>query len=85
MKLPNKLGETTSLFELYFDMEEMKWTNWMNTIDKYVVNKEDTFLMLSIPTVDTVRLINLCTTLLKNNKHALLCGPTGTGKSVSII
>ena len=66
-------------------MEEMKWTNWMNTIDKYVVNKEDTFLMLSIPTVDTVRLMNLCTTLLKNQKHALLVGPTGTGKSVAIL
>lgn len=66
MKLYNKLGEYNSFFEIYFDIEDMKWTNWMNTIDKYVVNKEDTFLMLSIPTVDTVRLMNLCTTLLKN-------------------
>jgi dynein heavy chain len=85
MKLNNKLGEYNSFFEIYFDIEDMKWTNWMNTIDKYVVNKEDTFLMLSIPTVDTVRLMNLCTTLLKNKKHALLVGPTGTGKSVSIL
>jgi hypothetical protein len=66
MKLPNKLGDFESLYEIYFDIEEMKWTNMMNTIDKYVVNKEDTFLKLSIPTVDTVRLMNICTTLLKN-------------------
>jgi dynein heavy chain len=85
MKLYNKLGEFNSFYEIYFDIEEMKWTNWMNTIDKYVVNKEDTFLMLSIPTVDTVRLMNLSTTLLKNRKHALLVGPTGTGKSVAIL
>jgi len=31
-KIPNKLpNEYKSLFDLYFDSEEMKWINWMNT------------------------------------------------------
>ncbi len=30
----------------------MKWTNWLNTVEKYVVNKDDTYLQLSIPTID---------------------------------
>lgn len=44
MKVPNKIGDFKSLFDLYFDQEEMRWTNWMMTVDKYVINKEDTFL-----------------------------------------
>lgn len=56
MKVPNKIGDFKSLFELYFDQEEMRWVNWMMTEEKYVVNKEDTFLQLSIPTIDTIRM-----------------------------
>ena len=52
MKIPNKLGDFKSLFEVYFDLKEMRWVNWISTLDKYVVNKDDTYLMLSIPTVD---------------------------------
>jgi len=62
----------------------MRWTNWMMTQDKYVVNKEDTFLQLSIPTIDTIRMNHICKTLLENGKHALLVGSTGTGKSLSM-
>lgn len=73
------------MFELYFDQEEMRWVNWTQTVDKYTVNKEHTFLQLSIPTIDMIRTNHLCKTLLENNMHALLIGPTGTGKSMSIM
>jgi len=84
IKIPNKLGEFKSLFDLSFDQEEMKWTNWMNTQDKYVVNKELSFLQLSIPTIDSIRMLSICKMLLMNNKHCLLVGPTGTGKSLQL-
>ena len=84
MKVPNKLGDFKSLFEVYFDQEEMRWVNWMSTVDKYVVNKEDTYLMLSIPTVDSIRLSQLFRALARNGSHILLVGPTGTGKSLTI-
>jgi hypothetical protein len=64
MKIPNKIGDFKSLFDLYFDQEEMRWTNWMMTVDKYMINKEDTFLQLSIPTIDTIRMNHICKTLL---------------------
>jgi dynein heavy chain len=83
-KVPNKIGEFKSLFDLSFDQEEMKWTNWMNTVDKYQVDKDLTFLQLSIPTIDTIRMLSLCKMLLMNNKHCLLVGPTGTGKSLQL-
>lgn len=84
MKVPNKLGDYKSLFEVYFDQDEMRWVNWMSTVDKYVVNKEDTYLMLSIPTVDSIRLSQLFRALARNGKHILMVGPTGTGKSLTI-
>lgn len=85
MKIPNKLGtEYKSLFDLYFDMEEMKWTNWLQTVPKYVVNKDDSYLQLSIPTIDSIRMSGICKTILVNSKHCLLVGPTGTGKSLQL-
>lgn len=66
-------------------MEDMRWTHWLNTQPKYQVNKEDTYLMLSIPTMDQVRMNHICKTLLLNGMHCLFVGPTGTGKSISVI
>jgi len=44
MKIPTKLGEYKSLFDLHFDQEEVRWINWLQTIPKYLVNKDDTYL-----------------------------------------
>ena len=41
--------------------------------------------MLSIPTMDQIRMNHICKTLLHNGMHCLFVGPTGTGKSVSVI
>jgi len=84
MKIPNKMGDFKTLFEFYFDQDEMKWVNWFNTVDKYHVDKDLSYLQLSIPTIDSIRVSNISKTLLQNNKHVLLVGPTGTGKSVSM-
>jgi dynein heavy chain len=85
VKIPNKLpGEYTSLFDLYFDSEEMRWTAFTSTVPAYKINKDDPYLKLSIPTIDSIRMNNLAETILKVNKHILLVGPTGTGKSLQI-
>lgn len=40
MKIPNKIGDYKSLFDMSFDPEEMRWVNWMMTVPKYIVDKE---------------------------------------------
>ena len=40
--------------------------------------------MLSIPTIDQIRMNAITKSLMVNGLHALLIGPTGTGKSLSI-
>jgi len=81
-KINVKLGDIQSVFDCYYDQEEMRWVPWTSTVAKYEINKDDTYLSLSIPTVDSIRMKNLAITLLKHNKHCMFVGPTGTGKSV---
>jgi dynein heavy chain len=62
----------------------MRWTNWLNTVEQYKVDKDASYLQLSIPTIDSIRMSASCETLLKTNLHCLIVGPTGTGKSIQI-
>jgi dynein heavy chain len=85
MRIPNKIaGDYKSVFDLYFDQDELSWRDWMQTRDRYVVDKSKSFLQLSIPTVDTVRVQHICGEALRNLQHVLLVGPTGTGKSLAL-
>ena len=38
-----------------------------------------------VPTIDSIRINSFINRLLSNKSHVLLCGPTGTGKSVSVL
>ena len=79
-----KFGDSKSVFDCYYNQDEMRWEPWLSTVPKYEINKDDTYLALSIPTIDSIRMKNIGNTLLKNNKHVMFVGPTGTGKSVQI-
>ena len=45
----------------------MKWINWLNTVPKYVIDREQTFLQLSIPTIDSIRMSSICKLILENS------------------
>lgn len=44
MKLQTKCADFKSLFDMYFDCDEMKWTHWLNTQPKYTVDRDNTYL-----------------------------------------
>ena len=84
-KIPNKMGgDCSSIFDYYFDCEDMRWVNWLNTVPSYKIDKDLTYLQLSIPTIDSIRMNQICETLLRTNQHCLIVGNTGTGKSVQV-
>ena len=83
-KIPIKLGDYKSLFDLYFDREKIQWINWLKTLPPYVVPKDVSYSRLIVPTIDSIRMTKLLNTLILCGKHTMICGPTGTGKSISI-
>lgn len=56
----------------------------MSTIPVFKLSEGGKISDLIIPTVDSVRNVNLMTLYIKMKSHLLLTGPTGTGKTVNI-
>jgi dynein heavy chain len=83
-KVPAKLGDFKSVFDMWFERDKINWINWIKTIPTYVVPKDVPYSQLIVPTMDSIRVTKLLGTLLNNFKHPMICGPTGTGKSISI-
>ena len=80
------LGETTSLYDVLFDVRTNQWTNWMKTVAKWVPPSPTTpFNELIVPTSDTIRNSFLINLMIMNNHHVLLTGPTGTAKTISAV
>lgn len=42
-KIPIKLSEYKSIFDLFFDKDKILWINWLKTIPPYVVPKDVTY------------------------------------------
>jgi dynein heavy chain, axonemal len=62
------------------------WTPWqnLNTIP-YSASPNSSFHELIVPTKDTLRIYYFLELYAINNKHVLFCGPTGTGKTASVL
>ena len=84
-KIGVKLGEFKSLFDLYFDREKLSWINWLKTMPPFVVPKDVTYSQMIVPTIDSIRMNKLMTMLILNGKYPMFCGPTGTGKSITVV
>jgi dynein heavy chain len=86
LRFKTHLGsEYNSLFDLSFVPDECKWISWLKTQAPYEIPIGGTFAKVIVPTIDSIRTNNLLSRLLVNKKHTLLCGSTGTGKSISVI
>lgn len=83
-KIVVKLGEYKSLFDLYFDRDKLSWINWLKTVPAFVVPRDVTYAQLIVPTIDSIRMNKLMTMLVLNGKYPMFCGPTGTGKSITV-
>ncbi len=54
----------------------------MDTVSPYEHDPGASFAELIIPTPDSVRYTYLLETLVLHDKHVMMTGPTGTGKTV---
>eukprot|EP00752_Nemacystus_decipiens_P010663 g9495.t1 len=73
------------VYDFCYDQETMEWVPWMDTVAPYKHDPKLEFCELIIPTVDSVRYTYLLNLLVAGDKHVLMTGPTGTGKTVNVV
>jgi len=71
------------VFEIQGERENM-WTKWLDFAPKYEVPAKAEYQDIVVPTEDSIRLTHVLRTLILKDKHVIVAGNTGTGKSVYI-
>ena len=80
----NVPADVKNLFDIYYDDNKLAWINWVKTIPQYMIPKNEEYQNIIVPTADSIRLAKMMEMLIVSEKHVLFCGPTGTGKTISI-
>ena len=76
--------KTGTIYDYTFSWESKKWVKWLDIVEQYEVNSKLDFAELVVPTQDSIRTPTSWTCFLNCNKHVLMVGPTGTGKTINI-
>jgi len=76
--------EEKLVYDWQYNIETSEWVNWFSTISEFIVDTNVSYAEIVVPTQDSIRMKYLMSTLIKNDKHILMPGPTGTGKSVYV-
>jgi dynein heavy chain len=87
-KIDAKVVPPTSglLYDYVFQKQgKGKWVSWKETLDKaWTIPPTAQYSQIIVPTMDTARYTYLLRHLLEHGMQPLLCGPTGTGKTVDL-
>ncbi|KAL5116500.1 dynein heavy chain [Pleosporales sp. CAS-2024a] len=79
------LNESTSLIDYDVKPAKPDWEMWQNQVPNMEVNTHDvTKTDVVIPTLDTVRHEDVLYSWLAEHKPLLLCGPPGSGKTMTL-
>ncbi|GAB1730251.1 hypothetical protein NU195Hw_g9200t1 [Hortaea werneckii] len=79
------LSEQSSLIDYDVSLPNASWTPWQNEVPSIEVNTHSvTQTDMVIPTVDTVRHEEVLYSFLAEHKPLLLCGPPGSGKTMTL-
>ncbi|KAK4543545.1 hypothetical protein LTR36_005440 [Oleoguttula mirabilis] len=79
------LSAQTSLIDYDVSLPDAAWTPWQNEVPSIEVNTHSvTQTDMVIPTVDTVRHEDVLYSFLAEHKPLLLCGPPGSGKTMTL-
>jgi dynein heavy chain len=61
-----------------------RWIPWMDSVQPYKFDDRLSYNEIIVPTVDSVRYTYLLDLLVKQARHVLFTGSTGTGKTVNV-
>lgn len=84
VKVTQVFPDGKTVYGFTFDKSKFKWVPWGELLDPTPIPADAEYTNIIVPTVDTVRYTFLLDQLVRSNKHCLLVGPTGTGKTAYI-
>lgn len=74
-----------TIYDYKFDVSRNDWIDWNLSVSPYKYDPKLSFAELIIPTKDSICYTYLLDILVRNDKHVIMTGPTGTGKTVNIL
>eukprot|EP00930_Biecheleria_cincta_P008311 TRINITY_DN10972_c0_g5_i1.p1 TRINITY_DN10972_c0_g5~~TRINITY_DN10972_c0_g5_i1.p1 ORF type:complete len:3933 (-),score=932.09 TRINITY_DN10972_c0_g5_i1:47-11569(-) len=87
IQVGGNLDNSMFWYDYIYEMEgdrEGQWTPWLTFAPKYTVPSRSEYQNIVVPTMDSIRLTYTFQTLLLKDKHVIVAGNTGTGKSVYV-
>ncbi len=81
----NPIPNVGQIYDYKFDPPTNSWINWTSSVAPYKYDAKLSFAELIIPTKDSICYTYLLDILVRNGKHVVMTGPTGTGKTVNIL
>ena len=79
------MGDSSSIIDFDVTLPKAEWTSWQNSVPTIEVNTHSiTQSDVVIPTLDTVRHEDVLYSWLAEHKPLLLCGPPGSGKTMTL-
>jgi dynein heavy chain, axonemal len=78
------IPESGLVYDYMFMYSSGKWSLWTSLAKKFQVPSGATYEAIVVPSLDTIRNAHVWKMLVEHNKHVLVVGDTGTGKSVSM-
>ena len=70
------------IYDYVYDRDELKWVDWMDTVENFKPPPTAQYHEIIVPTTDTVRYSYLLTRTILNGLPLLMVGETGTGKTI---
>jgi dynein heavy chain 1 len=79
------MGDNSSLIDFDVTLPKAEWASWQNSVPSIEVNTHSiTQTDVVIPTLDTARHEDVLYSWLAEHKPLLLCGPPGSGKTMTL-
>jgi len=73
-----------SFYECAFIPGDSKWKYWSDLLPQYTITAGISYSNIVVPNNYTAQFTYMLELLIAQKKHVLVCGPTGTGKSVYV-
>ncbi len=85
VELPSSMDSHASLIDYHVELPSAAWVSWQSIVPHIEIDTHEvTSSTVVIPTLDTVRHESVIYSWLSERKPVLLCGPPGSGKTMTL-